>query len=272
MKTIFLYVKTHNETGLKYFGKTVNKDVHSYHGSGTRWINHIKKHGYNVTTEVIGAFTDHIECKRVAIEFSIQNDIVASPQWANLKVECLDGGWDHITVDHIKKGIDKFRQRPLEEQKECNAKKAQHKEANFWFGRDRSGKNNPRFGVTISEEQKQKQREKMTGTVKGVLQSGEIIHTHCDDQRFLTGELVYMHKNKAVYKDENGKTFYVKTTDVRVVTGELKSINLGKNRTEEEKQHLSNVVSLLKWYNNGVVSVRRKEHPGIEWKVGRLKK
>lgn len=40
---IYLYVKTHNITGLKYLGKTNNKDPHSYKGSGKYWILHCKK-------------------------------------------------------------------------------------------------------------------------------------------------------------------------------------------------------------------------------------
>jgi transposase len=51
--TIYLYVKTHNKTGLKYLGKTTSKDPHKYKGSGTYWLSHIKKHGYDVSTEII---------------------------------------------------------------------------------------------------------------------------------------------------------------------------------------------------------------------------
>jgi hypothetical protein len=91
MKKIYLYIKTHNKTGLKYFGKTV-KDPHVYKGSGTRWLRHIKKYGYDVTTEIIGTFTDKEKCKEFAINFSLQNNIVESKEWANLIIEALDGG------------------------------------------------------------------------------------------------------------------------------------------------------------------------------------
>jgi len=93
---ITLYIKTHNITGLKYFGKTKSKDPHKYKGSGVYWTNHINKHGYNVTTEILGQFTDIVECKKVAILFSKNNNIVESKGWANLKEESLDGGWDYI--------------------------------------------------------------------------------------------------------------------------------------------------------------------------------
>ena len=51
--TIYLYKKTHNITGLKYLGKTKSKDPYKYKGSGTMWSSHIKKYGYNVTTEIL---------------------------------------------------------------------------------------------------------------------------------------------------------------------------------------------------------------------------
>lgn len=96
MKLIYLYVKTHNTTGLKYFGKTVSKDPHKYKGSGKRWTNHIKVHGYDVTTEIVGQFYDEGLAKEFALQYSIDNNIVESDLWANLKLESLDGGFDHI--------------------------------------------------------------------------------------------------------------------------------------------------------------------------------
>lgn len=88
----FLYVKTHNETGLKYFGKTT-KDPYRYRGSGKYWIRHLIVHGNDVTTEVIGYFTNADECRIAAKDFSIRNRIKESSQWANIQDETgLDGG------------------------------------------------------------------------------------------------------------------------------------------------------------------------------------
>jgi hypothetical protein len=92
-----LYIKTHNMTGLKYFGKTTRNDVHKYSGSGKYWLSHIKKHGYNIQTHIYAQFdeTDYIErilLQCCALMFSIENDIVNSKEWANLKPENgLDG-------------------------------------------------------------------------------------------------------------------------------------------------------------------------------------
>ena len=79
-----LYVKTHNVTGLKYFGKTTKTNWQSYKGSGTYWKRHIKIHGYDVTTEILGIFDDAVWLSLYAHEFSYQNDIVNSNLWANL--------------------------------------------------------------------------------------------------------------------------------------------------------------------------------------------
>jgi hypothetical protein len=88
----YLYVKTHNITGLKYFGKTI-KDPFKYKGSGKWWSHHIQKHGYNVTTNIIGYYTIEVECINAALQFSQQNNIVESTEWANLMPENgINGG------------------------------------------------------------------------------------------------------------------------------------------------------------------------------------
>lgn len=88
----YLYVKTHNQTGLKYFGKTT-KDPMSYPGSGKYWTRHLKTHGSDVTTEIIGYYTDIHLCQEAAEKFSSDNDIVNSSLYANLKPETgIDGG------------------------------------------------------------------------------------------------------------------------------------------------------------------------------------
>ena len=87
---IYLYVKTHNQTGLKYFGKTTRKDPFKYKGSGIRWRRHLAKHGNDVNTNIIASFEDHECAKEFAIKFSLDNNIVESSEWANLKIEELE--------------------------------------------------------------------------------------------------------------------------------------------------------------------------------------
>lgn len=89
----YLYVKTHNTTGLKYFGKTI-RDPFKYKGSGTRWLNHLRYHGNDVTTEVIGYYLTEDECKKTALLYSETHNIVESSAWANLEPEDgLNGGY-----------------------------------------------------------------------------------------------------------------------------------------------------------------------------------
>ena len=69
-KPTYLYIKTHKITGLKYFGKTTRTDPYTYKGSGVRWMNHIRKHGYDISTEILGYFVDKDACISAAIKFS----------------------------------------------------------------------------------------------------------------------------------------------------------------------------------------------------------
>jgi len=91
---IFLYIKQHNVTRLKYFGKTAKKDPYKYVGSGTYWKRHIKLHGIeHVSTLWVKQFTSLESCSEYALQFSLDNDITESTEWANLKPENgLDGG------------------------------------------------------------------------------------------------------------------------------------------------------------------------------------
>lgn len=82
-KPTYLYIKIHNKTGLKYFGKTIKKDPISYKGSGTYWSNHLKSHGQDISTEIVGYYEDKDECMSIAKNFSDTNDIVNSKEWAN---------------------------------------------------------------------------------------------------------------------------------------------------------------------------------------------
>lgn len=88
---ITLYIKTHNITGLKYFGKTIRDDVHKYKGSGQYWKRHISKYGYDVTTEIYEQSTDENYIREKAIQFSLDNNIVESDEWANMIVEDISG-------------------------------------------------------------------------------------------------------------------------------------------------------------------------------------
>jgi hypothetical protein len=100
---IYLYLKTHRKTGFKYLGKTVN-DPFKYKGSGTHWLRHLNKHGYEVDTEILFTSDDKQEFKKVALKYSYDLDIVNSKNFANIRPESGDGG-DTSDCENWKQGI-----------------------------------------------------------------------------------------------------------------------------------------------------------------------
>lgn len=101
---IYLYVKTHNQTGLKYLGKTTSIDPHLYKGSGRRWQAHCRKHGYDYSTEILFQSQSKDEIKEKGLYYSNLWNIVESKDWANLMPEQCDGG-DTSMSDAFKTGI-----------------------------------------------------------------------------------------------------------------------------------------------------------------------
>jgi len=92
IKPTWLYIKQHTVTGLKYFGKTT-RNPEKYKGSGKRWVNHIAVHRNTVKTVWSRLFTSKPELVEFALNFSKENNIVESEEWANLMPENgLDGG------------------------------------------------------------------------------------------------------------------------------------------------------------------------------------
>lgn len=111
-KPTWLYIKQHNITGLKYFGKTVRKDPIKYLGSGTYWTNHLKKHGADITTIWCQLFTNLDDLVSHAVKFSLDNNIVESVEWANLEIEdgISDGGFSRIVAQStIDKRVEKLK-------------------------------------------------------------------------------------------------------------------------------------------------------------------
>jgi hypothetical protein len=102
---IYIYKKTHVKTGLKYLGKTIQKDPHKYKGSGIRWLNHIKVHGYDVVTEILKVCSSKEEAAQWGKYYSVLYNIVESREWANLKPETGDGGGTKPSLESIQKQI-----------------------------------------------------------------------------------------------------------------------------------------------------------------------
>lgn len=103
MSIYYLYVKTHNITGLKYLGFTKQKDYHKYTSSGTYWLLHLKKHGFNYSTKIIFESNNKSDIKLLGEKLSTEWNIVTSNEWANLKPESGDGGFLLTTESYQKR-------------------------------------------------------------------------------------------------------------------------------------------------------------------------
>lgn len=90
--TIYLYVKTHKKTGLKYLGKTSARNPHTYPGSGFYWKKHLNAHGYDYDTEILKECQTNEEIAEWGLYYSKLWDVVASNEWANLTEESGSGG------------------------------------------------------------------------------------------------------------------------------------------------------------------------------------
>lgn len=88
-------LKTHNITGLKYLCKTSTSNPKwpfQYLGSGVYWKKHLKKHGRDVSTEILSECSSVDELKKIGYEFSKKWNVVYSDEFANLVEERGDGG------------------------------------------------------------------------------------------------------------------------------------------------------------------------------------
>lgn len=97
----YLYLKIHNQTGLKYLGFT-SKNPFKYKGSGKYWKSHIKIHGYDVDTQILLCTECKFELKETGIFFSRLWNIVKSNEYANLTEESAYGGPTFTGKRHTK--------------------------------------------------------------------------------------------------------------------------------------------------------------------------
>lgn len=140
MKPTFLYIKQHNITGLKYFGKTTERNPYAYLGSGKYWKKHINKHGTeHVITVWAHLFTDEQELIEYAKKFSKDNNIVDSTEWANLKEETgLDGGMEKGWWSEEQ--LENFRNKQKQRWKEGKVDKEKLRQSRIGFKQPQSQK------------------------------------------------------------------------------------------------------------------------------------
>jgi hypothetical protein len=117
---IYLLIKEHKNTGLKYLCKHVASsfsECEKYKGSGVYWKKHLAKHGNDVSTTCLFVTENKQEFKKIATKYSKEYDVVNSNQWANLCNEEGQGG--NTIVD--KKAHGKLMQQ-IHEKKEVKEK------------------------------------------------------------------------------------------------------------------------------------------------------
>ncbi len=104
--TIYLYKKTHKDTGLQYLGKTISSDPYSYPGSGVYWTQHLALYGNNVETEILRECQSVDELKEWGKYYSKLWNVVESNQWANLIEEAGPGGqWSNESKEKLSQTV-----------------------------------------------------------------------------------------------------------------------------------------------------------------------
>ena len=221
---IYLYLKTHNITGLKYLGKTIN-DPYSYSGSGTDWIPHLKEHGDDVDTVVLFQTEDKVEFRKVATRYSEELNIVESEEFANRMPEQGQGGvnaasWKKGNIPWCKgKKLDydawnkgkphlKGRAQQIESLKQYykDNPDASRGENNGMYGKTHSltmrknrSKQQTVYAQSLTEEERKKKWSTASGKKWYVFEDGSVIYTtEQNDERFKTMK----YHNGRIFKKE----------------------------------------------------------------------
>jgi len=221
---IYLYLKTHKKTGLKYLGKTIN-DPYSYSGSGTDWIPHLKEHGDDVDTVVLFQTEDKAEFKKVAKRYSKELNIVESEEFANRMPEQGQGGMNDtswkkghtswckgkkLNYDVWNKGKPhkKGRAQQIESLKRYykNNPDAVRGENNGMYGKKQPlawrklrSKQQTAYAASLTEEERKKKWATATGKKWYVFEDGSVIYTkEQNDKRFKTMK----YHNGRIFKKE----------------------------------------------------------------------
>ena len=197
--TIYLYVKTHQKTGLKYLGITTRSDPHKYRGSGDIWKKHIKKHGYHVDTIILRECSSKEEVKKWGIYYSELWDVVKSTEWANLTPEEGTGG----------------------KTREISANKGKITVVDRDGCTLQTDVDDPlvKTGILVSVNKR---------TIGVTDENGNRFRTSVDDPKYLSGEYKTYTKGKVPVIDEHGNTMMVSTNDPKYLSGKYSHILKGK--------------------------------------------
>jgi len=132
--TIYLYVKTHNKTGLKYLGKTKSNPF-TYLGSGKMWKLHLKEYGKDHTTEILKICQTSKQLKIWGRYYSTLWNVIQSKNWANLIPETGGGpGASKGTKNHKGKNNPMFGKKHSEKIRlESKQRRAKTNSERRWY-------------------------------------------------------------------------------------------------------------------------------------------
>lgn len=156
----YLYLKTHNKTGLKYLGFT-SKDPNKYLGSGKHWINHLKIHGTDIRTEILLETEDKTKIKEAGLYYSSLWNVVKSRDFANMTNEEGTGGAIFLGRKHKPESIQKIK-----DSKKGTVFSEEHKQRLSESAQIRFGDKNPFYGKHHTDDSKQKMSQSLIGKIR----------------------------------------------------------------------------------------------------------
>ena len=146
---LYLYLKKHKKTGKKYLGYT-QQDPFEYVGSGKLWLQHLKKYGREVETEILFTTESMKELSEKGIEFSNKFDVVGSDDFLNLMEESGTG----CTLGTKRSEETRTKMREVH-----SGHNRMSEDGKRRVSRANSGSKNGMFGRTHSKEAKEKIRQ-----------------------------------------------------------------------------------------------------------------
>jgi hypothetical protein len=212
----YLYVKTHNRTGLKYLGQTKKNNPHKYPGSGKGWKSHLKEYGYDYTTEILQENQSKEEIARWGRYYSTLWDIVNSNNWAN---QIPETGGGAKSPESAARGIETKRKNGT----------LSHSDT----ARDKmSIQQKHRFSVTpMSEDTK----TKISACSKRQARKPHSDETKANLSSLKKGHIVSEETRGKISAAIKGKTGHAVSEDTKL---KISTANKGKTRTDETKAKL----------------------------------
>ena len=101
----YLLLKTQNKSGLKYlcYHYGTEESCFKYKGSGSYWLNHLKKHGKDISTIILKESNEKNIISEEGIKYSKMWNIVDSKEFANLIIENAESDPTKIHTEKARK-------------------------------------------------------------------------------------------------------------------------------------------------------------------------